>query len=635
MYRMSHFNRRARGYQLRVPWQLSIAEDGEEFLIYIVIAVAVIAAIAAVIGAILTIGLALLAGVALIGGVIGLFTGLGNFFSVLAEAQRTLKGTALSGTPKPKWLGEPQPAYLMYPFDRGWRVMGYVREHLWTTTQKSSQWWFDQAKVGWASRTDNIVTGYWGKCWATGAWLGGVSQYLSSMLFVSIFFALQAVVLSIWAALAMIPVGLLTAGVWAYAQFYGIFYRCPDCHEAMPIPLFICPGCGAEHSRLWPSAYGVLTHTCDNKGCNTKLATLDWSGRRDLMRVCPSCKHPLNVGIGQATNVHIPIIGGRSAGKTNYIVAATNEFLRAYAEPRQLEVSFTDSGHESMFQARVAQMEHGQELEATRDIVPQAYNLLIKSPRRRAPHIAYIYDAAGEAYSSASNSEQQVYYKYVHGIIFMVDPFSLPTVRANHAAEIERVKMSLRPSTLDAMTAYSNMVRTFEASVGLRPDVLFPHPIAIVVSKVDALHLEDQIGASAAQALMQRDPRLALEEDAISFLVRQFLLDNGLDNFVRTVELQFRNVKYFSSSALGRMPNSASSSPFVPIRVTDPLVWLLGAAHAVDVRAERSAQIDAAQRKQSKMYSGLQAPRYYYWESLHPYDPEETIPHGDSTLSAV
>ena len=456
------------------------------------------------------------------------------------------------------------------------------------------------------------------------------------MVFVTVFFILQVVLLSVWATLAIIPVFLLTAITWMYTRIYGIFYRCPNCHEAMPIPLFICPACGVKHSRLWPSVYGITSHTCNNNGagCETKLPTLELLGRRDLMRVCPRCDHPLNVGIGMATNLHIPIIGGRSAGKTNYIVEATDAFINAYGEPRHIAVTFSDKSHESTFEARRALMARGQELDATRDIVPQAYNLLIRTPRRRVPHIAYMYDAAGEAYANSTNSGQQGYFTYVHGIIFMIDPFSLPKVRRERGAEIEQVKMSLRPSTLDAETAYANMVTSFEASVGLKPGVLFPHPIAIVISKVDALNLESEIGAPAARALMERDPRIPLEEDALSILARQFLLDNGLDNFVRQVELQFRNVKYFSCSALGRLPNASDASAFTPVRVLEPFIWLLGHAGAINALDERAALVDAAQRTRSKTLGAVRAQRYYYLDSLRPLDPEEN-PHGNATLPTV
>ena len=85
----------------------------------------------------------------------------------------------------------------------------------------------------------------------------------------------------------------------------------------------------------------------------------------------------------------------------------------------------------------------------------------------------------------------------------------------------------------------------------------------------------------AQQALMAHDPSIVSEEDAISLLVRHLLYNYGLGNFVRDVESQFTNVKYFSCSALGRLPSQTDTRSFQPIRVLDPLVWLLVNAKAI------------------------------------------------------
>ena len=75
-------------------------------------------------------------------------------------------------------LIEPQPAYRLYPFDRGWRVMGYVRRNIWTRTRSSTTWWFDTASDWWDRGGGSTVAQYWSKCIAGGAWLGGASQYV-------------------------------------------------------------------------------------------------------------------------------------------------------------------------------------------------------------------------------------------------------------------------------------------------------------------------------------------------------------------------------------------------------------------------------------------------------------------------
>ncbi len=74
--------------------------------------------------------------------------------------------------------------------------------------------------------------------------------------------------------------------------------------------------------------------------------------------------------------------------------------------------------------------------------------------------------------------------------------------------------------------------------------------------------------------------------------MRDFLRNYGLGNFMRDVESQFAHVKYFSCSALGRLPTQADTRSFQPIRVLDPLVWLL-----VNAKAIKPVQSQARQLK--------------------------------------
>lgn len=65
-------------------------------------------------------------------------------------------------------------------------------------------------------------------------------------------------------------------------------------------------------------------------------------------------------------------------------------------------------------------------------------------------------------------------------------------------------------------------------------------------------------------------------------LVRNFLCRYELGHFVQNVEIQFSNVRYFSCSALGRLPVPGDTRSFIPIRVGEPLIWLLANAKAIE-----------------------------------------------------
>ena len=480
-----------------------------------------------------------------------------------------------------------QPAYKIYAFDRGWRIMRYVTEHLFKRTDLAARWWFGKAQdANTYGKTKGMFVRYWLYVCVAGLWLAGAIQYICAMLFAGLFLSIQTVLLSIWVALCLLAIGILALCTFVYGRFYRIFYRCPDCHTQMSIPTFICPKCSTEHTRLWPSIYGIVSHRCT---CETKLPTLrmkipgmNLMKRDDVVRICPSCRSQINAGIGTGTNIHIPIVGGPSTGKSNLIVMATKEFKETYESNYRYTISFTDSKHELDYNENVKRLATGRELAKTIEVAAHAYNLKIQPPRSLVPKLAYIYDAAGEAYNTSVNTQLQEYYKYIDGILFVIDPFSVGGYRAIHMNEIHQFQNLIRPSDLDVMQAYERMFNMFEDSAGLHKGKRFPHPIAIVVTKVDALFLEDEIGSGAARRMMANDPTIKQEGDAINVLVRNFLNQYGLDHFVRDVEMQFSNVRYFSCSALGRMPDGRDGRSFEPIRVLDPLAWLLAGAKAVD-----------------------------------------------------
>ncbi|HMH10488.1 MAG TPA: hypothetical protein VK553_07240 [Candidatus Nitrosopolaris rasttigaisensis] len=481
---------------------------------------------------------------------------------------------------------ETQPAYKIYPFDRGWRIISYVIKSLFNRTHTAACWWFNkgQGRVARARWQGKLVL-YCAYVVMIGMALAGGFQYVPAMILIVLFVAIQPILLSLWAVVCLLAIVILAFCTLVYSRLYRIFFRCPDCHKEMDIPTFICPRCATEHTRLWPSIYGILAHRC--KACNTKLPTLRLKipglkviERDKLRRICPHCRVQINAGIGTGTNIHIPIIGGPSTGKSNYIVMATKDFKQLYENTYQHKITFTDSKHEQRFNESLRRLLSGLELVKTPDMIAHAYNLKIQSPKSPVPKLAYIYDIAGEVYFSSKDTQMQEYYKYIDGIIFVIDPFAIPHYAHSHQTEIHRYQSFIRPSSLDIMETYERMFQMFEESVGLRKGKRFPHPIAIVVTKVDALNLEQEIGAWAARNLRLQDPTLT-EDDAIHILVRNFLCKHGLDHFVRDAEMQFSKVRYFSCSALGRMPGQFNRLPFVPVRVANPLIWLLSSTRAI------------------------------------------------------
>ena len=51
---------------------------------------------------------------------------------------------------------------------------------------------------------------------------------------------------------------------------------------------------------------------------------------------------------------------------------------------------------------------------------------------------------------------------------------------------------------------------------------------------------------------------------------------------MKLLEDNFGEIEYFACSALGRMPDPLDHSPFEPVGVLDPLLWVLGFDGAAD-----------------------------------------------------
>jgi hypothetical protein len=592
-------------------------DDG---LAYLALIIVILIVIVYVVGFLLSIGIFILGAIAGAGVVSGLTVGIQNFSEVLAEAHRKLPTKEVVYIEEfIKQYYEPQPAYLTYAFAGGWQVMKHVRENAFSRTASHANWWYDQgkkAKTKAEYESNSLVKYYLWSAYA-GCQLAGMAQYLAAMLIVAIFFAVQFVVLLAWMLISILLMVALATINLLYGSYYKIFFRCPDCHEQMSIPIYVCPKCATEHTRLWPSVYGVFYHRCAN--CNNDLPTLDIFGRTELVQKCAECSRPMNKEIGRLINIHIPVIGGPSVGKSNYIFMATRELIEKYLTPRGYTVNFPDEKHLQDYQENVKRLSSGIALRKTPDVVPQAYNLAIKRSHERLGRIIYIYDAAGEAYSSESNAYQQIYFRYVHGLIFMIDPFSIEIFARQHENEISKVQNGVRPSQLSATEAYERMITVLESNVGLKRGERFKHPIAVVVTKTDALGLEHQIGQLAAKELMRKDSSIRLVTDAMNVLVQQFLVDNQLGNFVRDIQLQFENVFFFSCSALGRSPDPQDHRAYVPIGVLDPLLWLLGETGVVRLIQERSQTIDLEHRRMASSLTDIfEKAKYYFWDSLNP-----------------
>lgn len=370
----------------------------------------------------------------------------------------------------------------------------------------------------------------------------------------------------------------MTAAIFFRVLEYGsmvwrrIFLVCPNagCYRKISLPIYICPSCGVEHKRLVPGSYGIFRRRCR---CGQKMPTLFLFDRHKLPAICPHemCRRPLSAAIGMARNLHIPVVGGPAAGKTSFLMANMVELHRC-TSIGGVSLSFPETKDERLFDDCRLAFASGTVLRKTAEYSPDAFlvNLTDGSGNRA---LLYVYDAAGELYQEVDALRRHEYYSYTHAIVFLIDPFSLSRVRGDYQSFLSVASTTLKPSEERPQDVYDRMISRIRETSEIGRS-LSTQAIAVVVTKADAFGLASKIQQVAPAS--EADPKTSRrgDGDSESDAVRRWLTDYGEGNLVRSIEHDFKKVRYFYCSALGRMPDG-NSTPFRPVGVLDPLSWAL------------------------------------------------------------
>lgn len=390
------------------------------------------------------------------------------------------------------------------------------------------------------------------------------------------------------AAPILIVAGLLIVGAWLLVGLLRLAeavrrwirrtaYECPHDHERFPLPVYVCPSCGSEHHQLVPGRWGIFRRECSCE--NVALPTTVLGGRQRVPQRCPS-GHPMSGLIGFAETLRIALVAGPRAGKTTYLAGAMLEFEEISAEKRlAINVLEESSG---AYTEVVGRLRSGRLPEKTQISGNPALVTEVQGDDRS--RVLYAYDVAGESYQSSDQVRELRFLDVPSGLILLVDPFSIPRVAEEHAEELEHARDAIRPSPEEPIRVLERTVAALIEGGADPKDV----PVAVVVGKTDACGVGAEIDAMR-QSAGDNAPRAWLEA-------------KGAGNFARAVEQEFKHVRWFGCSALGRVPDAADQTPFHPEGSTAPLLWLLARRGVVPASgsfepsrtAERLADADAA-----------------------------------------
>jgi hypothetical protein len=383
--------------------------------------------------------------------------------------------------------------------------------------------------------------------------------------------------------------GVEAALLWAR----GITVECPDCHRPVTRPEYSCPHCPPSapsiHRRLLPGRLGVLQRVCR---CGNALPTLLARGKWKLPSYCQHCHKPLPTKALSAATFHAPVAAGSKAGKTVYMMSAVARMeIRGRDAGDPLEFEFADQAAKRDFLDARRALESGTLTAVQKTQVasrPRAFNVFVGPDGPPSRRLLYLYDAAGESYERSTGLTEFRFFGLTTGIVFVVDPFSLPAVRRLAApAAVQRANPSLEAPE----SVLERLAQSLRENRRAKADRRLPIATAVVVTKGDALFeagggihpYEGRAWATAA------GPGRGLADNpaartARSAAVREWLeTAAGQRSLVANIDNTFSQTRFYVVSGLDAFVVRARRRGSERSRVRnddplDPLLWLMDAA---------------------------------------------------------
>jgi hypothetical protein len=468
-----------------------------------------------------------------------------------------------------------EPAIKSYFFGKGYTDLGATIADSWRRNLASAGEHFSKASrhFGADEKSQALIYG----TAAISVVLFGTAVFLLAS-------AVHVVVLLTFFLLIYVGFTVVYLAERGYLGCRRFFAVCPECHSKNPLPEYYCPQCGEIHRRLIPSSYGILFHVCR---CGTKLPATFFMKRGELTSRCPDCEQVLDRLHLESRKAFVPIVGGPAVGKSAYLFAAVQQLIDQQAPRLGFMPSFLEAGTASEFERVQQGLAQGRPPAKTLATLPRALNLKLERSNG-SPWLLYFYNPAGEAFAETEGLLLHKYQEYLSGIIFLIDPFSIPAVVAEYRDRLPAVESALAPSRLPIEDALSRILISLEQHFGLAKTACVKVPTAIVVNKLDAFDLEQRIGEPAVSARIKSSTGSANEVQVRDQLVRQQLIAWDQGDFVQQLENRFTRVRYFTCSSLGRMPDKSGRS-FSPLRVLEPLMWILESGSSAFVVSQARA----------------------------------------------
>ncbi len=313
--------------------------------------------------------------------------------------------------------------------------------------------------------------------------------------------------------------------------------------------------------------------------------------------VCPYC-FTLNSHAGTCSNCGerllasfdgsestISIVGSTWSGKSHYIAVLIEQLYRQ-AERFQWSCRALNDETLDLYQERFKNplYSRGLTINKTQTADVRAHRPLIYSLRmndaRIPPVTLTFYDAAGERFNDQDSMATSTrYLRNSSGVVFIVDPLQLESVRERFLSSGQGTEKDLPPRPNDRARVGAIFQRMINVLQERESGEKIQTPLALGISKIDALRflLSDEAPVFLPSLHRRRRAFSVSDFRRVDAYFRSFLQAFDVDREILANVEAFENVGFFGFSALGQNPERLQKLNFEPrpIRVLDPFLWLL------------------------------------------------------------
>jgi len=360
---------------------------------------------------------------------------------------------------------------------------------------------------------------------------------------------------AIWFAIMWVIGGAVWLGQWLFVLVYywldrgklrGASVKCPYCYQENPRPSYECPNpsCTIVHHDVTPGPLGVINRTC---ACGVSFPTTIGEASKVLVAQCPTCGAQLAPGTGARRAIQFPVFGSVGAGKTRFLYATM------VASAFQLtdlggEVQGLDKGTDDFLKAAAKAITTGEGSDKTIPTLrPRGFPVRMADKEGHTLELQLM-DASGESFVSLQSTEELTYVNSAMAMAFVFDPLAVPRVQQElrGRSDLSSVLVAVGEQE-DAYASVVDRIRSEAVDVSKRH-------LAVVVTKADVL-LQLNAGSNLAQD----------SSDG----VRNWLISQEQDGFVRRIESDFGDVRYFAVDSLNNWTDVRN--PLNPLHV---LQWV-------------------------------------------------------------